>query len=400
MEEFDTADSYKFWLEIILSILSVISLICACLLTRAIRRTRYIAQQQAQLALSMDISMDNLLNNSADYALTEFVILMSMSDVFRSLIKTFRHFRSAFSLWTLCDLSSVSGIICLIEDFITWSLISNDIICYAVICFCLFRYLRKRSIFTTNAITPKRIHCSIISLSTILSTIQTILVVVYYHNHFNYHIIYIPSLILLYCTVFYILSVFTYIRCCHPFWILSKSNKSQYLFLVVFIIIFIIPITLKMFLSTLPSSHTYIMSYISDVLLTQTGTGNFFAWYYSQTRNRITEMKNSEKLFHNEESVELGSDIEYVIDVKELRGKNKDKNNKIKKKSTFVNIFSSPNSRKMSDDKLYKPPTLSIDVMAMEPVSKTSNVMTDVSYSDNIDNQLFVNSSQNIFTDW
>lgn len=239
------------------------------------------------------------------------------------------------------------------------------------------------------------------------STVQICLVVLYEDYSFNYEIIYIPSLIILYCTILFVITVFTYIRCCHPFWILnSRTGKSQFIFLVVFILIFVAPMTMKLVLATMSKSSYFTslkaLHFVSDLLLTQTGTGNFFAWYYTQRHRLLNE--DDDKLFNMEDSVELGSDIEYVIDIQALDLKKK-KNGHKKKKSTLISIFTTPTTKTTNGSSQggssipYKPP--SIDVMASEPVLKTSDISyTDENFLNETSNgQIFIESSNNIFID-
>ena len=242
-EDFDISLLYSKWSEIILSILCIISLLCATRLTQVLRKLRLSAQSQAKFMINH--SMDNLINNNADYALTEFVILMSISDIIRAIIQCLQYLTSAFHLWHECSPDSPPGTICLLGEFIKWTLMSIDIVCYGVICFCLFRYLRKRTIFTSHSITPRRIYFAIITISVLCSSTQTFLVVLHEDYDLNHQIIYVPLLVVLYCTILYVLSVFAYIRCCHPFWILGKATKSQCIFLLTFFVIFIVPITFK-----------------------------------------------------------------------------------------------------------------------------------------------------------
>ena len=91
-----------------------------------------------------------------------------------------------------------------------------------------------------------------------------------------------------------------------------------------------------MILALFSHSPSKILYYITDVLLTQTGTFNFFAWYYTQ-RHQLLD-NGDEELFNIEDSVELGSDIEYVIDIhafKDPKGKHGHK----KKRSTLGQSF-------------------------------------------------------------
>lgn len=263
LQEFNITRDYKQYLELILFALCILSLICASLLAHIVRIARKAAKNQSKFMI--DNAMDSLLSNSPEYALTEFVLLMAICDIIKSIIGAFQFLRYAFSFWTTCIPTSFPGVLCLIEEFIKWTLISNDIICYGVICFCLFRYLRKRSIFTQHSITPIRIIMGVCIISLTQSSIQTLLVILYEDYGFNHEIIYIPTLIILYCTIFYVASVFIYIRCCHHFWILgARQTKNQYIFIIVFSVIFVLPITLKVkyISSHIIKFNTYINIYI------------------------------------------------------------------------------------------------------------------------------------------
>eukprot|EP01083_Nonionella_stella_P311482 1110880_1 len=374
---FDISSTYKDWIELVLAALCLLSFLCAARLTYILRRSRRATRSHATFARAMDISLDNLLYNSADYALSQFVMFMSISDMIRALFLFLRHFRLALNVYHICDLGDFSGTFCLAEDFILWVLISNDIICYGVICFCLFRYLRKRSIFTAHSITPTRINCAIISLSVVQAGIQLFLVLLFSDFTFEFEVIYIPSLIILYSTVLYILSIFAYIRCCHPFWVLGKTTEHrQYIFLVVFTVIFIIPITMKMVLALLEPEHSSRgkLSLVADILLTQTGTGNFLAWYFSQ-RGQLAYIESKEtRMFKDgsEESsvMEMGSRSEDIVDV--LKHKHRKGNNEKRLKMFSAQTFSalSPSQTRSTNTAYYKPPSMDVnDVLAMEPMT-------------------------------
>lgn len=238
-----SGDSYNWHADVVLCTLCVLSFICAFILTYTLYRIRHITRLQAQFMV--DNAMDSLLNNSPDYALTEFVLLMAICDMTRSFVGAFQHMRSIFGLWNHCSFLTYSGVLCLAEEFTKWTCFSIDIICYGVICYCLFRYLRKRSIFTQHSITPRRIRFIIILTAFMCSAVQTLLLVLYEDHEFVREFVFTPSYVILFSTVIWILTVWCYIRCCHPFWILGKDTKSSYVFLMVFTIIFTIPLTLK-----------------------------------------------------------------------------------------------------------------------------------------------------------
>ena len=163
-----------------------------------------------------------------------------------------------------------------------------------------------------------------------------------------------------------------------------------------------------MIISTLPEGeHIKIMSFICDILLTQTGTGNFLAWYFNE-RNRISETSatTQHRLFNAEADVELGNDIEYVIDIEDIT-----KNTKRKKKSTFskFSIFSSNFSMKTSNRSQggvpYDPPEInqseSIDILAHEP-RLTSGAIPNFLYANSIGSdqsgtELYIDSSANLY---
>ena len=94
--DFDIKVEYEQYLELILFGLCIISLICASRLTHVLRVSRRIAQTQAKFM--MDNAMDSLLNNSPDYALTEFVLFMAICDIGRSIIGSLQYLRLVFIL--------------------------------------------------------------------------------------------------------------------------------------------------------------------------------------------------------------------------------------------------------------------------------------------------------------
>ena len=238
---FEFVITYEFSLEMTLFGLCILSLVCAGLLGRVVYRSRDIARGQAKLI--RDARMRLIFESTPDYALTSFVLFMAICDMMRSIILAFQYLRNAFNFLTSCIPTSFSGVLCLTEEFILWSLYSIDILCYGVICFLLYRYLRKRYIVNSQPIRSQHIFAFMIMISMTGSLIQTILAIFFEDYHFQHEIIFIPSLIILYCTLIYISFVLLFIRCCHRYWIINARNKFPYF--VIFITIFVIPITLK-----------------------------------------------------------------------------------------------------------------------------------------------------------
>ena len=138
------------------------------------------------------------------------------------------------------------------------------------------------------------------------------------------------------------------------------------------------------------------LSYVADVLLTQTGTGNFCAWYYSQRRQLMARDEEASKLLKIENSielsVELGGSIDYIIDVKTIENNAQSDSHK---KVQFVEKreFDSPTqSVPTINQTLYKPPN--IDMNGSEIAIKLPNSFTDSGFATTASpHQIFVPSA-------
>lgn len=167
-----------------------------------------------------------------------------------------------------------------------------------------------------------------------------------------------------------------------------------------------------MVLNMVPYHAAKTLYLTADILISQTGTGNFAAWYCTQRKAIQDQIQEDSKLFSLDEVSEIhGGDVDYVINIQrdgrhsttliESPSNTAFSNNKSAggQSRSAISIFSSMTKRRSnrvssgnSDDidSEYEPPN--VDVMAMEPVMKLS----DVSFNVDMDNMPFNMESSNM----